>query len=188
MVNLFKRIAFSEVICVLDPPRGGLGPKAINHIRRNEAITKLVRLVIWLAFYFWFYFVEKQILWGSEIQKMEYWIHLNTKNWSTVDVRSKSEANETEQLKTIQIKKYCGDLKSGLVWISNGQKQLGCKWSGFWRDLKSGSPTIWNPVKWQPFYQKPFEIQTKMFGFRMVGAIWNLTFKKLGFQIFPDFK
>jgi hypothetical protein len=43
-MNLFKRIAFAEVICVLDPPRGGLGPKAINHIRRNEAITKLVRI------------------------------------------------------------------------------------------------------------------------------------------------
>ena len=83
LVNLFKRIAFSEVICVLDPPRGGLGPKAINHIRRNEAITKLVRLVIRLAFYFWFYFVRKTNTLGvwnpkdgisdsSEYQKLEH--------------------------------------------------------------------------------------------------------------------
>ncbi len=44
--NLFKRIAFTEVICVLDPPRGGLGPKAINHIRKNDAIKKLVNYQI----------------------------------------------------------------------------------------------------------------------------------------------
>ena len=30
-----------------------------------------------------------------------------------------------------QITKYNRDLKSELVWILNGQKRLGCKWSGF---------------------------------------------------------
>ena len=32
------------------------------------------------------------------------------------------------------------------------------------RGLKSGSPTIGNPEKWPPFFQKLFEIRTKMFG------------------------
>ena len=71
-------------------------------------------------------------------------------------------------------------------------------------DLKSaGSPTIWNLDKWMPFYQKPYEIQTKMsgfqmFSFRMVVAIaitiakarpfdnqtiWNPALKKSGFQM-----
>jgi tRNA/tmRNA/rRNA uracil-C5-methylase (TrmA/RlmC/RlmD family) len=41
--NLFHRVAFTDVICVVDPPRGGIGPKAINQIRKNEAVRKLVR-------------------------------------------------------------------------------------------------------------------------------------------------
>ena len=41
-----------------------------------------------------------------------------------MSVRSKNHLT-TEQLKVIQIKKYCGDLKSGLVWISNGPKKVG---------------------------------------------------------------
>ena len=32
----------------------------------------------------------------------------------------------------------------------------------FERDLKSRSPTIWNPDKWLPFFQKPFEILTNI--------------------------
>ena len=35
-------------------------------------------------------------------------------------------------------------------------------------DLKSISPTIWNPEKWPSFCQKIFEIRTKMFRFWMV--------------------
>ena len=38
-------------------------------------------------------------------------------------------------------------------------------------DLKSGSPTIWNPDKWRLFCLKPFEIWMKMSGFLMVWTI-----------------
>ena len=50
-------------------------------------------------------------------------------------------------------------------WIFNCQKEFvpDFKWN-----LKSGSPTIWNPDKWPLFCQKPFEIQTKMSRFWMV--------------------
>ena len=53
-------------------------------------------------------------------------------------------------------------------WEANG---LDFEW-----DLKFESPTIWNPDKWQPFCQKPFEIWTKSpdfewSGFWMVGTI-----------------
>ena len=44
-------------------------------------------------------------------------------------------------------------------WVANG---LDFEW-----DRKSGSPTIWNAVKW---------------------GIWNSNFKKFEFQMFPDFK
>ena len=47
-------------------------------------------------------------------------------------------------------------------WVANG---LDLEW-----DLNSGSPTIWNPVKWPPFCQKPFEIRTKTSRFRMVDS------------------
>ena len=45
-------------------------------------------------------------------------------------------------------------------WVSNS---LDFEW-----DLKSGSPTIWNPEKQPPFCQKPFDIWTKTAGFWMV--------------------
>ena len=58
---------------------------------------------------------------------------------------------------------YSGDLKNGLVCIMNDQIEVWV-WNGLdleW-DLKSWSPTIWNPDKWLPFCQKnTFEIQTK---------------------------
>ena len=72
------------------------------------------------------------------------------------------------------------------------QKKLGR------RDLKSETPTISNLNKLLPFCKKPFEIQTKTSGFRMVGflngwnysfscrlspTIWNPTFKKSRFQM-----
>ena len=40
--NLWKRVAFSEAIVVIDPPRAGLGPKAIQAIRKNETVTKVI--------------------------------------------------------------------------------------------------------------------------------------------------
>ena len=43
-------------------------------------------------------------------------------------------------------------------WVANGPD--------FERDLKSGSPTIWNRDKWLPFCQKSFEIWTKTAGFQ----------------------
>ena len=36
-------------------------------------------------------------------------------------------------------------------------------------DMKSKSPIIWNPDKWLPFCQKPFEIQTKILVFKCLG-------------------
>ena len=45
-------------------------------------------------------------------------------------------------------------------WVANG---LDFEWH-----LKSWSLTIWNPDKWTPFYQKPFEIRTKPSRFWMV--------------------
>ena len=81
------------------------------------------------------------------------------------------------------------------------EKRLGYKWSGFWMGSKSGSPTIWNPDKWLPFWQKPLEIRTKISRFWMVRfpncwtiaiakappfenrTIWNPTFKKSGFRM-----
>ena len=93
---------------------------------------------------------------------------------------------------------YSGDLKSGLVWIWNGQKEVGLQM--VW--ISNG---IWSPeakpfeirTKWPPFCQKPFEIQTNISGFWMTIAkdqpfenwtIWNPTFNKSGFWMvrFPD--
>ena len=42
---------------------------------------------------------------------------------------------------------YSGDLKSGLVWISSGQKGWVANGPDFEWDLKYGSPTIRNPDK-----------------------------------------
>ena len=49
---------------------------------------------------------------------------------------------------------YSGDLKSELVWIVNGQKEFGLQMVHTWNG-------IWNPNKWPPFGQKPFEIDQK---------------------------
>ena len=44
-------------------------------------------------------------------------------------------------LKLLKLDPHCsGNLKSGLVWISNGQKELVCKWSGFWKRSEIGKP------------------------------------------------
>ena len=64
---------------------------------------------------------------------------------------------------------YSGDIKYGLVWISNGQKEVGLQ-------MVQISNGIWNPET-QPFeirtnghhlVKKPFEIRTKTIGFQMV--------------------
>ena len=96
-------------------------------------------------------------------------------------------------------------------WVANG---LNFEWDlghiiwSFPESSKSRSPTIWNPDKWPSFFQKPFEIRTKMSGFWVVRflsgwdynyshakarplknwTIWNPTFKISRFQIVPDFK
>ena len=40
--NLWRRVAFSEAICIIDPPRAGIGPKAIQSIRKNSSISKVI--------------------------------------------------------------------------------------------------------------------------------------------------
>ena len=90
--------------------------------------------------------------------------------------------------------------KSGFCMV---KKRLGCKWSGLWIGSEIWNSNHLKSGKWRPFCQKPFEIQTltdfKWSGFQMVGAIgkawpfenctiWNQTFKKSGFQMFPYFK
>ena len=97
----------------------------------------------------------------------------------------------------------CYSRKFKIQWGSEIRLSLDFKWSkrgrvanglDFEWDLKSRSPTIWNPDKLPPFFQKPFEIRTKMSGYIIFGTIakalpfenwnfWNLTFKKSGFQI-----
>ena len=94
--------------------------------------------------------------------------------------------------------RYSGDLKSDLVWISNGPKQVGLQmvWisNGIWNPeaqpfeirtngrhfvknhLKSGQKRP--DFEWLIAKARPFENRT----------IWNPTFKKSGFQMFPDFK
>ena len=80
-------------------------------------------------------------------------------------------------------KKCSGDLKSEQVkrgWFANG--------SDFKWDLKSGSPTIWNPDKRPPLCRKPFAIQQKCpdfawSAFQMVRNL-NLIFIKSGFWLF----
>ena len=76
-------------------------------------------------------------------------------------------------------------------WVENG---LDLEW-----DLKLESPIILNQDKWVPFCKKPFEIRTWTSSFQKVRTlaiawpfenqtIWNLTSKKSGFQMFPDFE
>ena len=48
------------------------------------------------------------------------------------------------------------------------KKKSVCKRSGFWMNLKFGSPTILNLDKWQLFYQKPFVICTSASVFQMI--------------------
>ena len=87
---------------------------------------------------------------------------------------------------------YSGDLKSELVGILNGQKEVGLQivW------ISNG---IWNPEV-QPFEIRcPFVKNHFKFGHFIAIAIakdqlfenrtiWNLTFKKSGFQMFLDFE
>ena len=75
-----------------------------------------------------------------------------------------------------KITNHSGDLKSGCVWIS---RRWFAKGPNFEWNLKSGSLTIWNPEKWQPFCQKPFEIHTKMSDFLMVpfSKGWDHSFR-----------
>ena len=40
--NLWRRVTFSEAICIVDPPRAGIGSKAIQSIRKNSSVTKIV--------------------------------------------------------------------------------------------------------------------------------------------------
>ena len=103
--------------------------------------------------------------------------------------------------------KYRGDLKFDLVWILNGQNSLGCKWSGFRmgseiqkpNHLKSGQMAaillkiIWNADKkhqdfeWYCFWMVGTIAIAKAWSFEN-RYIWNPTFKKSGFQMFPGFK
>ena len=71
-------------------------------------------------------------------------------------------------LKLLKLDPHCsGNLKSGLVWISNGQKELVCKWSGFWKRSEIGKP---EPLKsgHMTSIWLPFEILTKTSGFWMI--------------------
>ena len=70
------------------------------------------------------------------------------------------EKLKQEGMGKILQRKHSGDLKSGLVWILNGQKEVSLQMV---RILKK----ILN-LKAQPFCQKPFEIKTKMSGFWLV--------------------
>ena len=40
--NLWRRVTFSEAICVIDPPRAGIGSKAIQSIRKYASVTKVI--------------------------------------------------------------------------------------------------------------------------------------------------
>merc|ERR1719510_885910 len=40
--NLWRRVAFTEAICIVDPPRAGIGSKAIQSIRKNSTVSKVV--------------------------------------------------------------------------------------------------------------------------------------------------
>lgn len=40
--SLWRRVAFTEAICVIDPPRSGVGPKAVQSIRKNTSIAKII--------------------------------------------------------------------------------------------------------------------------------------------------
>ena len=66
------------------------------------------------------------------------------------------------------------------------EKILGCKWSRFWMGSESRNPNHLKSDKWPPFCQKPFEIQTKVFGFWMVGT--KAMAKALPFEIVYIFK
>ena len=40
--NLWRRVAFAEAICIIDPPRSGIGAKAVQSIRKNTSISKVI--------------------------------------------------------------------------------------------------------------------------------------------------
>ena len=99
---------------------------------------------------------------------------------------AKTENRASEQIELNQTRQFWNlfsrDCATGREWGTKMKIQWGSKlrtslyfewlkrsWvancTDFEWDLKSGSPTIWNPGKWLPFCQKPFEIQTKTSGF-----------------------
>ena len=74
----------------------------------------------------------------------------------------------------------CYSRKFKIQWGSEIRLSPDFKWSkrgkvanglDFEWDLKSRSPTIWNPDKLPPFFQKPFETRTKMSGYVIFGTI-----------------
>ena len=50
---------------------------------------------------------------------------------ATAAMIASAMAEEEDQVRAFNYWAYSGNLKSGLVWISNGLKELVCKWSGF---------------------------------------------------------
>ena len=97
---------------------------------------------------------------------------------------------------------YSGDLKAGLVWILNGQKEVGLQifWilNGIW-DMEAQPFEIWTKghrfvINHLKSWQKCPDFEWS--GYQMVGiiaiakawpfenwSIWNLIFKNSGFQI-----
>ena len=118
-----------------------------------------------------------------------------TWSWRKLEINrkrnSRSSLNQGSQEKLQSMinsnhREYRGDLKSGLVWILNGPKEAGLQIilisNGIWNFVKNHPKSGWKclALEWS--------------GFQMVGtiviviaiehqAIWNLTFKKSGFQI-----
>ena len=86
------------------------------------------------------------------------------------------------------------------------EKRLGCKWSRFQMGSEIRKPNHLKSEQMAPFCQKPFDVGTKTSWFIMVWllngwdysiakarpfknrTIWNMTFKKSIFQMFPDCK
>ncbi len=40
--NLWQRVIFKEVVCLCEPPRSGLSAKAVNHLRKEARVKKIV--------------------------------------------------------------------------------------------------------------------------------------------------
>ena len=95
---------------------------------------------------------------------------------------------------------FSRDLKSVLIWILNGQKEVVLHMFWILNGIWNSEAQPFDPDKWAPFCQKPFEILLKMSSFQMFGTMavaiakaqpfenwttWNLTFKKSRYQMFP---